>query len=298
MIVTEASLSRRRLLLGAGLVGGAVLTGTALPGTARAGEAGTNPTTVAVVAGADEIIAPRSVAAGAVTFEVTTPATEGMALLLVRLRVPLATYLADLVRLGRATTKAETIAATAAVESDVRNLGGAVLNAAEPVAFTTVLVPGEYQLITYDFTNGDAVPGAHALTVRGPARNRSLCATGRVVQTPTGFAVPGGRLAASAAHEIVNRSGSLNEAVLLPVVPGTTEADIEAFFTALRNGERPTAYPLTGPPVGSAPLSPGERAVVRTGLKPGPYLLASWVTSTVTGLPRAWGGYHRLVTLA
>lgn len=293
---TAPSVNRRQVLVGLGLTGTALLMDTAVGQAAHARPA--RPATEAeVVVAADGVTAPGSVSCGPVTFSVTTPATAGMSLLLVRLRVPLSRYLEDLGRLAAAATTAETIAATRAVEADVVNLGGAVLTAAEPATFTQDLRPGSYQLIGYDYTSATARPIAHALTVTAGRPARPPRTDGRIVQTPSGFRVCGDRLRAGGAYLVENRSGTLNEAVLLPVRPGTTQAAVDAYFGALSAGQPPPASPLVGRPVGLAPLSPGHRAVLRTTLPAGPYLLASWVTSTSTGRPRAFGGYHRVVTL-
>lgn len=296
--------NRRQLLLGLGLTG----TALALDPTLGSGGAEARPrprprawagsAAADVVVAADGVTAPDTVPSGAVAFSVTTPAPRGMSVLLVRLRVPLARYLDDLARLAAATTTQETIAAVRAVEADVVNLGGAVVLAGRAATFTPVLRPGSYQLIGYDYTSDSARPLARALTVTPGGRDCPPRADDRIVQTPTGFQVRGDRLRADGAHLVENRSGLLNEAVLLPLRPGTTQADVDAYFGALSGGQPPPASPLAGQPVGLAPLSPGQRAVLRAGLPAGPYLLASWVTSSSTGRPRAFGGYNRVVTLA
>ncbi|MDW4905911.1 hypothetical protein RB628_11340 [Streptomyces sp. ADMS] len=291
------SLSRRRMLLGAGVTAGALF--GALPAAASGAQAATaRPATAYDVSVApDTITAPAAVPSGPVTFNVGTATAGGLALPLVKLRVPVAKYLADLNTLSKAATPAEAAAAEAAVEAGAVNLGGGVVQPGTGVAFTQILTPGTYHLVAYDFDGTDVHPVAHTLTVKGPASGSPPDAVDCFAHTPTGFDVPGGRLKAAGTHYVVNRSGLLNEAVLIPVRPGTTAAGIDAFFEALRGGTQPPSYPLIGGPVGLPPLSPNRSALLTTSLAPGGYLLSSWITSTTTGHSRALDGFYKLVTL-
>ncbi|MFG3549058.1 hypothetical protein [Streptomyces sp. NPDC047725] len=298
--------SRRRLLLGAGATAGALLGSLAVgsgayaaPGSGAHTAPGRRPRRTAahdVVVTADSVTAPARVPAGPVSFRVSTPTEGGMGLPLVQVSVPIDQYLDDLTRMTNAATPAEAAAAAAVVERESVNLGGAAVQPGTDATFSQILWPGRYYLIAYDF-DGSARPVAHALTVDGPGYCEPPEPVDVIRHTPSGFWVPGGQLRASGTHLIVNDSGLLNEAVLLPVRPGTTAAEVDAFFAALRDGTAPPSYPITGGAVGSPPLSPGRSARLGLSLPPGGYLLSSWITSSTTGRPRAFDGFYKLVTL-
>jgi hypothetical protein len=294
---SESVVSRRRLLLGAASLAAAAGVQPLIGSTASAAGRPSVPV-LRVTARVDGLDAPAEAPAGLVRLDVTTAVAAGIAVPLVKLRVPLATYLADLAAMSAATDPADVAAAAAVVERDAVNLGGAVVVPGGPVSVWQVLKPGRYYLIAYDYTNSGAVPVAHALTVRGRCDGYARAATGgTIVQTPTGFAVPTPPLQAAAVHRVVNRSGKLNEAVFLPVAPGTTQAQVDAFFEALRNGGQPPQPPFIGRPSGVTPLSPHRDCAVRVPLTPGLYLLSSWVNDSTTGRPRTFDGYYRLVTV-
>ena len=296
-------LSRRRLLAGASLTVGALIGGlTASVACASDSAAGSEKPRgtgeARVVVRPDAVEAPEELAPGPVTFHAATPADSSMSVLLIRLKAPLRKYLADLKAMGAAQSPEDKAAAAAKVEADADNLGGAVLLPGEQtVSFTQVLLPGRYYLIGYAYDTPGAEPVAHRLTVEGVPGAAAPRVDGLVLQTPSGFTVPGGTLSADGDLLVVNRSGALNEAVLIPVRPGTTTEDVDAFFAALAEGQQPPSAPFVGKSSGLAPLSPGRFARLRTGLEPGEYLLSSWVTSTDTGRPRAFDGFYRLVRL-
>ncbi|MER5772349.1 hypothetical protein [Streptomyces sp. NPDC001985] len=299
--MSASSPSRRRVLAGASLTAGGALLGALsgapalaaapVPGRTRPGAGGD----IEVVVRPDSVLAPSYAAPGAVTFTVSTPSAKGLSLLLITLRVPLAEYLADVRAMSEAERPEDVARAAAKVEADAVNRGGAVLTPGRPVSFTAVLPRGRHHLIGYAYSTPGAVPVAHPLTVTGRPNPVAPRVDGLIVQTRSGFSLPRGRLRAEGDHLVVNRSGQLNEAVLIPVRSGTTGAEIDAVFAALASGTRPPSMPFTGDPSGLAPLSPGRVARLRPGAPPGEYLLTSWVTSTETGRPRAFGGYHRLV---
>ncbi|MPY48862.1 hypothetical protein [Streptomyces acidicola] len=297
---TDTGLSRRRMLLGAGLTAGALL--GALPGASRAAAAPAARSGKAsvydVVVAAGSVTAPAKVPAGPVSFRVSTPTEGGMGLPLVQLRVPIDKYLDDLTTMTNAPTPDEAAAAAAVVESEAVNLGGAAVQPGIDAVFTQILWPGTYYFIAYDFDSSER-PVAHRLTVEGVGRGEPPVPVDVIRHTPSGFWVSGGgQLHANGTHLCVNDSGVLNEAVLLPVRPGTTAAEVDAFFAALRDGTPPPSYPIIGGAAGSPPLSPGRSARVGLPLRPGGYVLSSWITSTTTGRPRAFDGFYKLVTLA
>ncbi|MER5212030.1 hypothetical protein ABT063_15960 [Streptomyces sp. NPDC002838] len=293
-------LSRRRMLFGAGVTAGALLgvLPAASPAAASPARRPVRPAAAFdVVVTQDSITAPSTVPSGPVTFHVTTPTEGGMGLPLVHIRVPIDKYLDDLTRMNNATTPAEAAAAAKVVEGESVNLGGAAVQPGVGATYTQILWPGRYYFLAYDFDSA-ARPVAHALTVRGTATGEPPEPVDLIRHTRSGFRVPGDRLHANGTHLVINDSGVLNEAVLLPVRPGTTAAEVDAFFAALRDGTTPPSNPIIGGATGSPPLSPGRSARVAASLPPGGYVLSSWITSSTTGRPRVFDGFYKLVTLA
>lgn len=290
------SLSRRRLLAALPPAGMAV----ALPAVAQAAPARRHSgqqAPVEVVLTATGLIVPAEIPAGPVTFTATTTATSGRALLLSRLKpgVSLAKYVADL-----SVTSMDlsvTAAAARALVADAENLGGAVLDRANPVTFTEFLMPGTYQLVNFDYSTGGAAPVVSTVRAANLRCSQENPINDVIMLRDNTFEVPAGQLAAAGNHLVVNASSVVNEAVLSKVVPGTTATDIEAFFTAIKTGQRPTSYPVISDPIGLAMLSPGQSGVLATNAAPGPYLLYSYAIDTATGNPRAYEGMYQLITL-
>ncbi|SHI48979.1 hypothetical protein SAMN05421803_101384 [Nocardiopsis flavescens] len=289
--------TRRRVLAGAALAGAAVL----LPGgsAAFAGEAAAGP--IEVVLEPDTLDVPERVPCGAVTFHVTTPAEEGRSLLLVRLAegVGVDEYLALLAGTG-AQDPQERAAAARAVSAAADNLGGAVVSAATGAGFTQVLTPGEYVLVNYGYASPGPPVVRTVRAVRGAVAGRPWAPAAIVHHDGAGgkeFAVAGSP-PAGGALTVVNTTATPQEAMLVPVVPGTTEEDVRAYFEALRDGREPPVQPMLGRPVGMAPLGAGRRAVLHTEFAPGPHALFSFTVDHETGINHALQGMSRLVGLA
>ncbi|MFI6823849.1 hypothetical protein ACIBJE_23345 [Micromonospora sp. NPDC050187] len=297
----RAAVSRRRLLLGG--AAGAALAGLSVAAPAKAAPApATRPAPVDIVIHPDSFTAPSQLRGGTITFRVSTPEPGGRSLLLVKLRpgVSLDRFLAAL-----AATSAQTPAERAAAEREVmacaENLGGAVVTPDSRVSFTQFVLPGTYHLVNYDYTSATAVPQVQQLTVTGLSAPRFPDIDDYVLHRErndsVSFLVPSRKLKATGEHLVVNTTRHTNEAVLSRLVPGATAEDVAEYFETIRNGQWPSESPLATPPVGLAPLSAGQKAIVRTELPPGSYLLYSWAANAETGHPRASEGLYRLITL-
>lgn len=81
----------------------------------------------------------------------------------------------------------------------------------------------------------------------------------------------------------------------MPVRPGTSLAELDAFFIAVDAGRRPTGSPFTGGPTGVVPLSPGQSATLSADLPSGTYALVTWVRDLRTGRMFAAQGMRALI---
>ncbi|GAB3881715.1 hypothetical protein GCM10029964_038250 [Kibdelosporangium lantanae] len=91
---------------------------------------------------------------------------------------------------------------------------------------------------------------------------------------------------------VTNLSGQFNEAMLIPVRPGTTLADIDGFFAGTGSS------PFAGGPTGVVPMSPWRSAVFRADLPAGEYALVTWIRDLGSGERFAAEGMRHLVRIA
>ncbi|MEU0631191.1 hypothetical protein [Streptomyces sp. NPDC005989] len=241
--------------------------------------------------------APSVLRSGAITFHVRSADPAGSWIGLVRLRpgVSLKTYLADLRRaMGDAP-----VTGGRAVALDAEMLGGAAV-AHAPAAATLNVAPGTYHLVDFqDLGLPDLADRVRRVTVlpgrpAAASRPRAADPTSRITLRDGGFDAPG---VLTGPVRVVNRSRQHNEAMLMPVRPGTTLADLDSFFGAVDAGHDPGGSPFTGGPTGVVPLSPGRSAVLRTELPSGTYALVSWVRDLDSGRMFAARGMRALVTV-
>ncbi|KAB2346122.1 hypothetical protein [Actinomadura rudentiformis] len=281
-------------------------TGTAMaatlgPGQVTSATQAASPAQVAdIVVSADGFTAPAAVREGATTFRVSASDPDGAYIGLVRLRpgATLARYLDDLQRAyGQ-----KDPAAGKAVERDVVMYGGAAVLPGTPVSTTTVLTPGSYYLVDFKDVGrpglADKVRPLRVLPSARPSVRPRAAAQILQVATPDGarFRVPA-KVRGGAPIRVTNLSSQFNEAILMPVKPGTTRADIGAFFAAMDRGER-APYPFTGGPLGTVPMSPGRSAVLSIDLPAGNYALVTWLPDYRTGHMHAAQGMYELITVS
>ncbi|MDV5149494.1 hypothetical protein R1T08_36610 [Streptomyces sp. SBC-4] len=245
--------------------------------------------------------APSVLRTGAVTFRVRSADPAGAWIGLVRLRpgVSLETYLTDL----RRAMGDDPVAGGRAVARDAEMLGGAAV-AHAPAAATLHVTPGTYHLVDFRDVDlpdlGDRVrrvtvrPGRPATSAPRTPRTPAADPTSRITLRDSGFDAPG---VLSGPVRVVNRSRQHNEAMLMPVRPGTTLADLDAFFEAVDAGRDPGGWPFTGGPTGVVPLSPGRSAVLETELPSGAYALVTWVRDLNSGRMFAARGMRALVAV-
>ncbi|MFJ9582939.1 hypothetical protein [Streptomyces acidicola] len=253
------------------------------------------PQAVDIAVTPEGFTAPSVLRPGAVTFRVRSTDPAGAWIGLVRLRpgVTLETYLADL----RRAMGDDPGAGGRAVARDVEMLGGTAV-AHAPAAATLYVTPGTYYLVDFrDVDLPDLADRVRRLTVPPgwPVQvPRPSAPTSRITLRDSAFDVLG---VLSGPVRVVNRSRQHNEAMLMPVRPRTTLADLDAFFEAVDAGRDPGAQPFTGGPTGVVPLSPGRSAVLETQLPSGTYALVTWVRDLDSGSMFAARGMRALVTV-
>lgn len=261
------------------------------------GHSSAAPQDVDISVTSEGFTAPSALRPGAVTFRVRSTDPAGAWIGLVRLRpgVRLETYLADL----RRAMGDDPVAGGRAVARDAEMLGGSAV-AHAPAAVTLNVTPGTYHLVDFrDVELPDladrvrrvtVLPGRPAPSSRPPAADP----TSRITLRDGRFDAPD---VLSGAVRVVNRSRQYNEAMLMPVRPGTTLPDLDAFFEAVDAGRDPGGWPFAGGPTGVVPLSPGRSAVLETELPSGAYALVTWVRDLDSGRMFAARGMRDLVTV-
>jgi hypothetical protein len=165
------------------------------------------------------------------------------------------------------------------------------LSATGQVAYKTVLPGGSYYAAQVNNPSATArtfrvVGDAHAAL---PRTDQSVA-----MKEPDRFVVsgPGGKLHRGPLR-ISNDSGELHFAQFVQVRPGTTDADITAWFGG---GENPSV--TGGAVLNFGTQTPGRASVVDVTLPSGTYALLDYIPDTTSGMPHAFGGMHAVVTVA
>jgi hypothetical protein len=165
------------------------------------------------------------------------------------------------------------------------------LSAVGQVSYKTVLPGGSYYAAQVNNPSATAqtfqvVGNAHATL---PATNQSVSMT-----EPDRFVVngPGGKLHRGPLR-ISNDSGELHFAQFVQVQPGTTDADLTAWFAG---GANPTV--TGGAVLNFGTQTPGRASAVDINLPSGTYALLDYIPDTTSGMPHAFGGMHAVVTVA
>jgi hypothetical protein len=234
--------------------------------------------------------APQEIHGSTVTLTVTSQDPQGAWLGMVRLRpdVPLAAYVRD-VQMAFSDDPATSVAGGRAVTREATMLGGVAV-AGVPASVTITAEPGTYYLVDFrDVREPDFADRIRQVRVTaGPGATPDVSAD--IVILDGGYLAPA-TLPAGRHVRVTNLSAQFNEAMLIPVRPGTTLGDLDAFFA--RTG--PT--PFTGGPTGVVPMSPWRSAVFRADLSSGEYALVTWIRDLRSGDRLAAEGMRRLVSI-
>jgi hypothetical protein len=96
--------------------------------------------------------------------------------------------------------------------------------------------------------------------------------------------------------QVRNLSDTLHLMVVIPVRPGTTDSEVQAWFDTDPQTRPP--WRIDGPNAGVELLSPGVHVRFEYRLPAGTYVLMCLVPDEVTGIGHHMTGMHKVVTLA
>ncbi len=91
-----------------------------------------------------------------------------------------------------------------------------------------------------------------------------------------------------------NISDTIHFMAVSPVKPGTTDAQIQQFFD---DPQGPPPFAAEGPSIEMGVLSPGRSADITYQLPAGTYDLECFIADDESGMPHAFMGMHKVVTL-
>lgn len=197
-----------------------------------------------------------------------------------------------------------TPAALAAAARSTRTLlrqvhlfGGAALSPGTTADVTETLYTGTYLLLDTNAALEGRSPQLRTIRVRGRAyRTAAPSAGARIDLTSADRFVAPATLRAGGTYLVRNVSDTIHFATFSRVKPGTTDAQVSAFFRAIMTGANPGPAPFTGPSVQMNVLSPGTQALFSSASLPrGTYDLECFISDDETGVPHAFMGMHRIV---
>lgn len=81
------------------------------------------------------------------------------------------------------------------------------------------------------------------------------------------------------------------------VTPGTTDAQIQAYFDSKGHGHAPALFLPGYPSAGSSDVTPGNSLLLTYNLPPGTYVLLCFASDPNTGMEHALMGMHKVITL-
>jgi hypothetical protein len=294
----------RKPLFAAAAVGAIALTGIAVAGSS----AGATPSTgegqtvnVTYTAQGAQFKLPPVLVGGSVHFWVTDADKAPHSLDVFRLKpgATLAKTMAD-INTEVSAMGPPAAAATRALTDETRFIGGVDLNPGTTAESTSLWVtPGTYYAIdpSAGFTPGGTVSVLQTLTVAewGPEHHAPY--SGRVTITKSDRFVLDGRFNQSGTVFVYNDGDSIHFMDLVPVKPGTTDAQLQKFFDSFGPGGPTLPDPETGPPVlGESVASPhSSQALSYSNVPPGSYALECFIADAQTGMPHAFMGMHLII---
>lgn len=316
--------ANRPAVLAAGVLGAVLLTAatavpapaatTAATATATASGRGSAPSptagdqdrdthTVEITSTADTLTAPSTTTPGDTVFRATTTAEGSGWIGLARPRegVSWETF-HDAMRRTLSNDPQDVVEGSRELNASATLLGGVVIHADFPGAFTQHLSPGRYLLFDYLDLASAPRPRYRTLTVSGERGSEDLPAPSAVVVSAS---VPGagprflvlGTVRAGKPVRFANAiPGQINEAVFIRVKDGTTEAELGEFIDGIGDdGQWPPDPPFISFGLGSLPLSGGQSSVVQVPLQKGRYALLTFIKDGTDGTMLAKKGQYALV---
>lgn len=246
---------------------------------------------------------PKNVRAGFVTFKVSSPEDtyHGWQIFQPKNGATVDQVVADLAEGVNAPTFEENAEGAEALLHDATLIGGAVTTPYAPIEVTVPMETGTYYVFDIaDIFNG-VTPRVHTLRAVGHPNWKGLPRYSQVIQTvmegmDPRFIAPTDEHANGTYLVVNSPSDEIHEAVWRQVIPGTTDEYIQKYYEAFLAGT-PIDRPWLDSQHGLQAMSPDRFAVIHIDLPPGDYALICLVPSDESGIPHAYIGMHKVVTL-
>jgi hypothetical protein len=274
----------------------------ALAGPASASDHGAAGHRITVVGNGSSVrIDHTTVHAGTISFKVssTNPASQnggGSTITLFRPKhgVTLAQVFADL-REELSSTPAVAAKGTRDIVRDVSLYGLADVIPGYPEIVTENLRHGTYYLMDLANYSGKGQPKTTRLVVTGHAEARALYGRVHVAATSTDRFIAPASWPHHGTYLFRNVSDTIHFMAIVPVKDGTTDQQIQAYFSS--GSQSPPPFARNGPSGGNDVVSPGKTIAVSYNLPRGTYALLCFVADDVTGMPHAVMGMHKVIRL-
>jgi hypothetical protein len=274
----------------------------ALAGPASASDHGAAGHRITVVGNGSSVrIDHTTVHAGTISFKVssTNPASQnggGSTISLFRPKqgVTLAQVFADL-REELSSTPAVAAKGSRDIVRDVSLYGLADVIPGHPEIVTENLRHGTYYLMDLANYSGKGQPKTTRLVVTGHAEARALYGRVHVAATSTDRFIAPASWPHHGTYLFRNVSDTIHFMAIVPVKDGTTDQQIQAYFSS--GSQSPPPFARNGPSGGNDVVSPGKTIAVSYNLPRGTYALLCFVADDVTGMPHAVMGMHKVIRL-
>ena len=274
----------------------------ALAGPASASDHGAAGHRITVVGNGSSVrVDHTTVHAGTISFKVssTNPASQsggGSTITLFRPKhgVTLARVFADL-REEFSSTPAVAAKGTRDIVRDVSLYGLADVIPGYPEIVTENLRHGTYYLMDLANYSGKGQPKTIRLVVTGHAEAYALYGRVHVAATSTDRFIAPAWWPHHGTYLFRNVSDTIHFMAIVPVKDGTTDQQIQAYFSS--GSQSPPPFARNGPSGGNDVVSPGKTIAVSYNLPRGTYALLCFVADDVTGMPHAVMGMHKVIRL-
>lgn len=170
-----------------------------------------------------------------------------------------------------------------------------------PEVVTEFLAPGRYWLMDLANVPVSGAPQFTPLWVR-PAtgdieQDSDLRSQVRVSTVDEHFLAPA-TWPHAGTYTFTNNADVIHLMDIERVKPWVKDEDVQDFFNAILQGKNNVPVPFApGPSGGNDVVSPGNSLQVTYDLPPGRYVLVCFVADEKTGLPHAFMGMHKVITL-
>lgn len=179
---------------------------------------------------------------------------------------------------------------------DVSFYGLADVVPGHPETVTVNLTWGTYHI--WDLAKaaaGGSLPGQVTLHVTGRVPGHPLRGSVQVAATSVDRFIAPATWPRRGTYLFHNVADTIHFMAIIPVKPGTTDKEIQAFFNS--HSMAPPPFFAPGPSGGNDVVSPGRTIQVSYSLPRGTYVLMCFVADDMTGIPHAVMGMHKVIKL-